>query len=102
MIGGETPMGAGAGSLAGLDGGGIAAEAASLGSADGTLADAAVARQGGAERLSGGSTGAEAIHQGAGRGDVGSGTPGDKGDLGGGGGGTGTAGTASPGGEGRA
>lgn len=38
---GATPFGAGAGSLAGLDGGGIAAEAAALGAADGSLADSA-------------------------------------------------------------
>ena len=99
---GETPFGAGTGSLAGLDGGGIAAEAAALGTADGALADAASDRPSGPERLSGGPTGAEAIGQGARRGETGSGTPGGGGDLGGGGGGTGPAGTASPGGEGRA
>lgn len=84
---GATPFGAGAGSLAGLDGGGIVAEAAALGAADGSLADAADDREPGAERLSSGPTGAEAIGQGARRGDTGSGTRGDLGDLGGGGGG---------------
>jgi hypothetical protein len=102
MLGGETPFGAGTGSLSGLDGGGIAAEAAALGTADGSLADAASDREPGAERLSGGPTSAEAIGQGARRGETGSGTPGDTGDLGGGGGGTGPSGTASPGGESRA
>ena len=49
---GATPFGAGAGSLAGLDGGGIAAEAAALGATDGSLADAAEDREsrGAAER----------------------------------------------------
>ena len=102
VLGGETPFGAGAGSLAGLDGGGIAAEAAALGTADGALADAASDDEPGAERLSGGPSGAEAIGQGARRGETGSGTRADTGDLGGGGGGTGPAGTASPGGGGRA
>ena len=99
---GATPFGAGAGSLAGLDGGGIAAEAAALGAADGSLADAADDREPGAERLSAGPTGLEAIGQGARRGDVGSGTRGDSGDLGGGGGGTGSAGSTNPGGDNRA
>lgn len=54
---GATPFGAGAGSLAGLDGGGIAAEAAALGAADGSLADSAEDREPGAERLSGGPAG---------------------------------------------
>jgi hypothetical protein len=86
-----------------MDGGGIAAEAASYGPADGSLADAAAGREPGAERPRGGPTGAEAIGQGAGRGDPGSGTPGDRGETGGGGpagqqGGTGPEGSASPGG----
>lgn len=102
MLGGESVMGAGAGSLAGLDGGGIAAEAASYGPAHGSLADEAAEREPGAERLSGGPTGAEALGAGAGRGAIGSGTAGDKGDLGGGGAEKGTHATASPGGEGRA
>ena len=99
---GATPFGAGAGSLAGLDGGGIAAEAAALGAVDGSLADAAEDRESGAEQMSGGATGAEAIGPGARRGDIGSGTRGDSGDLGGGGGGTGSAGSTNPGGDNRA
>ena len=99
MLGGETPFGAGVGSLAGLDGGGIAAEAAALGTADGALADAASHDEPGGERLSGGPTGPPAIGQGARRGETGSGTRPDTGDLGGGGGGTGPAGTANAGGE---
>jgi hypothetical protein len=102
MLGGESVLGAGSGALAGLDGGGIAAEAASYGPAHGSLADEAAAREPGAERLSGGPTGAEALGAGAGRGEVGAGTPSDKGDLGGGGAEKGVHATASPGGEGRA
>jgi hypothetical protein len=92
------------GRAAGLGGtdGGIAAEAAALGDAPGALADEAAKAQSGAEHPSGGPTGAEAIGQGAGRGEIGSGTPGDKGDLGGGDVGRSPSGTASPGGEGRA
>ncbi|HEX9964896.1 MAG TPA: hypothetical protein VGB04_07915 [Allosphingosinicella sp.] len=101
MLRGESVMGAASPSLGGKDGG-IAAEAAALGDASGALADEAANRQPGAERLSGGVTGAEAIGQGAARGDIGSGTPGDKGDLGGGDVGRSPSGTASPGGEGRA
>ena len=98
---GATPFGAGAGSLAGLDGGGIAAEAAALGAVDGSLTNAAEDRESRAERRRGGPTGAEAIGAGARRGDIGSGTRGDSGDLGGGGG-TGSAGSTSPGGDNRA
>ena len=97
----EPLLGGGAGSLAGLDGGGIAVEAASLGSADGSLADRAAASEPGAERLGAGPTGAEAIGVGAGRGEVGSGTPSDTGDFGGGGAERGTKSAASPGGDGR-
>lgn len=71
--------------------GGVSAEAATLGPADGALADAAGAMSGAA--LTGGI--GEAIGAGAG-GDVGSGTDADRGDLGGGG--TGPEGTAKPGG----
>lgn len=81
--------------------GGVAAEAA-LGDASGALADEAAHSRPGAERLSGGATGAEAIGQGAGPGAVGSGTPVDKGDLGGGDVGRSPGGTAGPGAEGRA
>jgi hypothetical protein len=65
-------------SLAGIADSEIAAEAAALGSADGSLADAA--------GLSGpgGSSMGEAIGGGAGRAEPGSGTPGDRGELGGG------------------
>jgi hypothetical protein len=80
----------------------VAAEAAALGDASGALADEAAKPQPGAERLSGGTTGAEAIGQGTGRAATGSGTPGDKGDLGGGDVGRSPGGTASPGGDGRA
>ncbi|HEX8514405.1 MAG TPA: hypothetical protein VF688_15020 [Allosphingosinicella sp.] len=99
------PSGGTLGGTVGVPGGkdtGIAAEAAALGDASGALADEAAKAQPGAERLSGGGTGAEAIGQGAGRGEIGSGTPGDKGDLGGGDFGRSPTGTASPGGEGRA
>ncbi|HEX8125449.1 MAG TPA: hypothetical protein VF548_07700 [Allosphingosinicella sp.] len=100
---GGTLGGAGAGSAAlGGSDGAIAAAAAALGDASGALADEAAKRQPGAERVAGGPTGAEAIGQGAGRGDIGSGTPGDKGDLGGGDVGRSPGGTASPGGDGRA
>src|SRR3954454_25218220 len=47
-IGAESVMGAGSGALAGLDGGGIAAEAAALGPAHGSLADEASHREPGA------------------------------------------------------
>jgi hypothetical protein len=77
--------------------GSIASDAAALGSADGSLADAA-RRSTPRNAL----TGAEAVGSGAGRGEVGSGTPADTGELGGGGGGTGPAGTARPGGDSRA
>jgi hypothetical protein len=100
-------MPVGTGSLAGLDGSGIAVEAASYGPADGALADAAAAAgEGGRERQHGaGPTGAEAIGQGAGRGEPGSGTPGDRGETGGGGppglhGGTGPESSGNPGGGG--
>src|SRR5437868_3862392 len=85
--GGGTIAGSGdpsGGTLGGTVGGGIAGEAAALGDADGSLADAASATEPGAERLSVGPTGGETFGAGAGRGEVGSGTPGDKGDLGGG------------------
>ncbi len=101
MLGGETVLGARSGSLGAKDGA-IAAEAAALGDASGSLADAAAAAEPGAERLSAGPTGAEAIHQGVGRGDAGSGTPGDKGDLGGVGLATNSGGAARPGGSGNA
>jgi hypothetical protein len=78
----------------------VAAEAAALGSVDGTLADAA--QQAGAEPLGTVPTGGETIGTGAGRGEPGSGTPGDKGDLGGGGAEGTMHGTVSPGGDGRA
>jgi hypothetical protein len=100
-LGGESPMGAGSASL-GRKAGGIAAEAAALGDAPGALADEAAKAEPGAERLSGGPSGAEAIGAGAGRRDTGSLTPGDKGDLGGGDTGRSPTGTASAGGEGRA
>lgn len=86
MPGGESPYGASAGSVTGV-GGAFAAEAAALGVDSGPLRDP---------------TGGEAIGQGAGRGEAGSGTPGDKGDLGGGEAGTGPEGTAGPGGTGHA
>jgi hypothetical protein len=73
------------GGVAALDPSGIAAEAAALGSVDGTLADAAQRAAGQAPHLGGGPVGSEALGAGAGRGDVGSGTPSDRGDLGGGG-----------------
>jgi hypothetical protein len=100
---GNMPIGTG--SLAGLDGSGIAVEAASYGPADGALADAAAAGEGGTERQPGaGPTGGEAIGEGAGPGEPGSGTPGDRGETGGGPaglhGGTGPEGSASPDGGG--
>ena len=82
----EKPHGASTGGFTGV-GGTFAAEAAALGVDSGPLRSP---------------TGGESIGQGAGRGEAGSGTPGDKGDLGGGGGGTGPQGTASPGSAGRA
>jgi hypothetical protein len=88
---GAVPADAGAGpaaltgGVAALDPSGIAAEAAALGGADGTLADAAQRAAGQAPHIRGGPVGSEALGGGAGRGDVGSGTPSDKGDLGGGG-----------------
>jgi hypothetical protein len=112
--GGDTVAGAGnpdggavgttAGTAASMGAGGdaaIAAEAAALGSVDGSLADAAAQAQPGPERLSGGPAGGETLGAGATRGAVGSGMPSDSGDLGGGGTGT-LHGTASPGGDGRA
>ena len=96
------PIGGTPGSSGAAGDAGIAAEAAALGSVDGTLADAAAQAQGGAERLSAGPTGGEAIGAGATRGETGSGTPGDTGDLGGGGAEGTMQGTASPGGDGRA
>lgn len=80
----------------------VAAEAAALGEASGALADSAANARPGAERLGAGPSGAEATGQGAGRGEIGSGTPGDRGDLGGGEFGRNPGGTARPGGEGRA
>lgn len=59
----------------------IAHEAKALGSGDGSLADAAGLGSGAATA---GPTGAESLAAGAGRGDVGSGTPADRGELGGG------------------
>jgi hypothetical protein len=88
---GGIPVDAGAGpaaltgGVAALDPSGIAAEAAALGSADGTLADAAQRAAGYAPHTGGGPVGSEALGAGAGRGDVGSGTARDRGDLGGGG-----------------
>lgn len=67
-------------SLAGVADSEIAAEAAVLGSADGALADAAGGGGGAGTAPSMG----EAIGSGAGRGEPGSGTPGDRGELGGG------------------
>lgn len=67
---------AAAGELAGAANSEIAAEAAALGNADGSLADAA--GTGG-----GGRTIGDAVGGSAGR-DIGSGTPGDRGELGGG------------------
>ncbi|MEA3009404.1 MAG: hypothetical protein QOJ91_1096 [Sphingomonadales bacterium] len=89
-------------SLAGLAGkdAEAAAEAAALGEGSGALADSAANARPGAERLGGGPLGAESIGQGVGRGEIGSGTPGDKGDLGGGDVGRSPGATASPGGEG--
>lgn len=90
--------------MSGINDENIAAEAAALGTADGSLADAASGSAGG---VSSAPTGAEAIGGGAGRGPAGSGTPGDHSELGGGGaslgqgGGTGPSGTASPGGDSR-
>jgi hypothetical protein len=81
---------------------GAAAEAAALGAVDGSLADYAAQAEPGAERLSGGPAGGETLGAGAGRGDVGSGTPADRGDLGGGGAEGSTLASASPGGDGRA
>ena len=76
------------GTTAGLIDDNIAAEAAALGPADGSLSDA------------------EALGDGVGRATTGSGTPRDRGETGGGGGlgqggGTGPAGAASPGGDSR-
>ena len=98
------PIGGTPGSSAAALGGdaGIAAEAAALGSVDGTLADAAAQAQPGAEQLSAGPTGGETIGTGAGRGEIGSGTPADRGELGGGGAEGTIHGTSSPGGDGRA
>jgi hypothetical protein len=96
------PIGGTPGSSAATGDGAIAAEAAALGSVDGTLADAAAQAQPGAERLSAGPTGGEAVGAGAARGEVGSGTRGDKGDLGGGGAEGTMHGASSPGGDGRA
>ena len=86
------------GTTAGLIDDNIAAEAAALGPADGSLSDA----EGGAARA----TGAEALGDRVGRATTGSGTPRDRGETGGGGGlgqggGTGPAGAASPGGDSR-
>ena len=109
-MGTDMPSGgllSGAGSTtAGLLNDHIAAEAGALGSEDGALADEAEDRQ----RVEApvGRTGGEALGGGSGRGETGSGTPGDRGDLGGGGGalkqggGTGPGGTARPGGHGSA
>ena len=85
------------GEAAGRTGDTVAAEAAALGSADGSLADAARAGGPAGRRMG------DALDGGAGR-DIGEGTPGDKGELGGGAalgqhGGTGPAGTGSPGGD---
>ena len=73
---------AGADSLSAQTGNQIASEAAALGAADGSIADAAGA---GSAVPNGGPTAAEALGSGAGGGNVGSGTPADRGDLGGGG-----------------
>src|SRR4051812_29289672 len=91
---GNTPFGSGG--PAGLDGGGIAVEAASYGPADGALADAAAAGDASAERPNGPTVG-EAVGQGAGRGEPGSGTPGGRGETGGGGPGGAPGGTRPPG-----
>ena len=79
---GNAPFGTGG--PAGLDAGQIATEAGSYGPADGALADAAAADAPGEAAVPGPSIG-EAIHQGAKRADVGSGTQGDRGETGGGG-----------------
>jgi hypothetical protein len=68
----------------------------------GGLNEAALARRDKEDLGGAGPTGAEALGPGAGRGETGSGTPGDTGDLGGGGTDARAGGTASPGGEGRA
>lgn len=102
---GNAPFGAGG--PAGLDGGGIAAEAASYGPADGALADAARNRRGQppeGELREGnppGPTLGEAVDQATGRGEAGSGTRGNRGETGGGGpaglqGGTGPQGSGAP------
>lgn len=66
--------------LASIEDSEIAGEASALGSADGALADAADPAR---PRQDGTPTMGEAVGSGAGRGEPGSGTPGDHGDLGG-------------------
>ena len=61
----------------------IAREAAALGPASGSLADAASDKQDGAA-LSSGPVGGESVGTGAGRGEAGSGLPRNRGELGGG------------------
>jgi hypothetical protein len=96
------PVGGTPGSSMATGDGAIAAEAAALGSVEGTLADAAAQAQPGGDRLGTVPTGGETLGGGAGRDEPGSGTPGDTGDLGGGGAEGTVQGTASPGGDGRA
>lgn len=94
---------AGADSLATQAGNEAAAEAAALGSADGSLADAA---RGGRPSFPGaGPVGGETVGTGSGRNEVASGTPEDRSETGGGGplgqhGGPGPSGVRSPGGNG--
>jgi hypothetical protein len=93
---------AGADSLASQTRDPMAAEAAALGAADGSLADAG--RDARPALPGSGPVGGETLRTGSGRSEIGSGTPPDRGEAGGGGpigqhGGTGPAGTSSPGGN---
>jgi hypothetical protein len=101
LIGRDGRTLAATGELAGTSDDQAARDAAALGGADGSLAEAAA---GGASGT-GAPTMGDAVGGGAGR-DVGGGTPGDRGELGGGAplgrnGGTGPAGSGSPGGDSR-
>ena len=74
-------MMSGAMTMSGINDENIAAEAAALGAVDGALADEEAGEDPHVNRRSG----AEGLGGGAGLGEPGSGTPGDKGELGGGG-----------------
>jgi hypothetical protein len=100
LIGRDGRTLAATGELAGTSDEQAARDAAALGSADGSLADAAGVGSGAAAPTMG-----DAVGGGAGR-DIGSGTPADRGELGGGApfgqhGGSGPAGSSSPGGDSR-